>query len=199
MADSNSRIISAFLSYKNVLVRVLLRLRVQPADVDDILQESLARTLSADGETRLRFPKSYLYTVARNIAFAENERRSREVQCEIDEAILESDAAPADEVLHYKQMLSVFWDAMSTLPKTHQQAILLRRVYGLSHKEIARKMGVSISSVEKYFAQGIKRCQDILSGRGYGVERFEDKAANRVGGGIGSTRSGADGKHHSHE
>jgi DNA-directed RNA polymerase specialized sigma24 family protein len=45
MADSGNRIVNAFLTYKEVLVRVLLRLSVQPADVDDILQESLVRAL----------------------------------------------------------------------------------------------------------------------------------------------------------
>lgn len=194
MAEPENRILRAFAAYKDVLIRTLLRLSVQPTDVDDILQESLARTLHADSRRRLEFPKSYLYTVARNLVFEESERRSREVQCEIDDAILASDATPLDEELHYKQMLDVFWEAMSTLPKTHQRAILLRRIYGLSHKEVAKKMGVSISSVEKYFAQGIKRCQDIMSGQGYGVERMEGTAAKRAGERTVKVRPGSGGK-----
>lgn len=199
MAEIENRIVRTFLGYKDVLVRVLLRLSVQPADVDDILQESLARALHAEQSKRLDFPKSYLYTVARNIVFEQNERRSREVQCEIDEAILASETAPLDDELHYRQMLEVFWEALNTLPQTHQRAILLRRIYGLSHKEIAKKMGVSISSVEKYFAQGIKRCQDVMSGRGYGVERMEGTAAIRAGGKIASQRPPVEGKGRSHE
>ncbi|MEZ5892089.1 MAG: sigma-70 family RNA polymerase sigma factor [Parvularculaceae bacterium] len=199
MADSENRIVNAFLSYKDVLIRVLLRMSVQPSDVDDILQESLARTLHAEKRQRLEFPKSYLYTVARNIVFEESERRSREVQCEIDEAILASEASPADEELHYRQMLDVFWEALGTLPKAHQRAILLRRIYGLSHKEIARKMDVSISSVEKYFAQGIKRCQDVMSGRGYGVEQIEGTTGNRANGSAGTKRPIAGEKGRSHE
>ena len=181
MADSGNRIVNAFLTYKEVLVRVLLRLSVQPADVDDILQESLVRALLTDEKKQIKFPKSYLYMVSRNIVFEKSERRSGEVQWQIDEAILEANAAPIDEAVHYEQMLEVFCEAMGILPKAHQRAILLRRVYGLSHKEIAKKKGVSISSVEKYFAQGIRRCQDIMSRRGYGVEHREGVAANRRG------------------
>ncbi|HPE31125.1 MAG TPA: RNA polymerase sigma factor [Parvularculaceae bacterium] len=189
MSDSESRIVGEFLKYRKLLIRVLLRLSVQPSDVDDILQESLARTLAADRKKRVEFPKSYLYMISRNMVFEENQRRSREVQWEIDEAILEASNAPADEALHYKQMMETFWEALETLPTSHRRAILLRRVYGLSHKEIAKKMGVSVSSVEKYFAQGIKRCEDIMSGRGYGVEKMiaagrgdargEKRASNR--------------------
>ncbi len=96
---------------------------------------------------------------------------------EIDETILEANAARIDEAVHYEQLLEVFCEAMGILRKAHQRAILLRRVYGLSHKEIAkkRKKGVSIRSVEKYFAPGIRRCQDIMSRRGYGVEHREGR------------------------
>ncbi|MGE0410242.1 MAG: RNA polymerase sigma factor [Amphiplicatus sp.] len=173
-----------------MLVRALVRLSVQPADVDDILQESLARALEADGKNPLEFPKSYLFTVSRNIVFEQQERRSREVQWEIDEAILESKTAPTDDEIHYRRMMEVFWEAMATLPKAHQQAILLRRIYGLSHKDIANKMNVSISSVEKYFAQGIKRCQDIMARRGYGIAE---------GKGVEPRYSNTDGKGRSHD
>jgi RNA polymerase sigma-70 factor (ECF subfamily) len=114
--------------------------------------------------------------VARNIVFEEKERHAREIQCEINEAILASDSAPVDEELHHEKMLDLFWEAMSTLPRNHRRAILLRRIYGLSHKEVAKKMGVSISSVEKYFAQGIRRCEDLMSRRGYGLERAGSRA-----------------------
>lgn len=175
MIDSENKVVSAFLSYKTVLIRVLLRLSVQPADVDDILQESLTRALLADRKKRLEFPKSYLYTVSRNLAFEENQRRSREVQNEIDEAVLESRGPLTDDAIHYRQMMDAFWEAMGTLPTAHRRAILLRRIYGLSHKEIAKKLGVSVSSIEKYFAQGIKRCQDIMARRGYGADRRREK------------------------
>ncbi len=170
MPKRQNKILHTFVAYQNVLVRTLLRMSVKPEDVDDILQETVTRALAANEKQELKFPKSYLYTVSRNMAFEVNQKRSREVQTEIDNALLESDAPQPDDVTHHKKMLEAFIEAMSTLPVQNQRAILLRRVYGLSHKEIAKKMGVSISSVEKYFAQGIKRCQDVMSGRGYGVE-----------------------------
>jgi len=166
--DGQSKIVAAFLGYKEVLVRVLLRMSVRPADIDDILQESVTRALHAENRGPLKHPKSYLYTVVRNLVFEERERRGREIQYEINEAILSSDSTPVDEELHHEQMLEIFWEAMASLPRNHQRAILLRRLYGLSHKEVARKLGVSVSSVEKYFAQGMRRCEDLMLRRGYG-------------------------------
>ena len=198
MAKSGNPVVKAFIAYRDVLVRTLVRLSVQPADVDDILQESLVRAMSANERCRLKFPKSYLFIVSRNIVFEQQERRSREVQWEIDEAILEAKTAPTDEEIHYRQMLIAFWDALASLPKAHQQAVLLRRIYGLSHKEIARKMGVSLSSVEKYFAQGIKRCQDIMSARGYKIDHREGTPTISDGG-RGARCGAIDGKGPSHE
>lgn len=199
MPDAPNRIVCEFLKYRDVLVRALLRLSVQPVDVDDILQESLTRALEADGKKRLEFPKSYLFAVSRNMVFREQERRSREVQVGIDEAILESNTASGDRELHYERMLEAFWEAMESLPKAHRRAILLRRIYGLSHKEIAGKMGVSLSSVEKYFAQGIRRCQEIMLSRGYGTHRAEGIATDTSRKRAGSHGRNLDGKDGSHD
>lgn len=169
-AKKDGGIARAFLKYRDVLTGALLRLSVQPSDVDDILQEALARALEADGKDEIRHPKSYLFQIARNMVFREHQRRAREVQGEIDEAILESSDAPTDESVHYKQMLRAFWEAMETLPKAQRRAILLRRLYGLTQRQVAEKMGVSVSSVEKYFAQGMRQCQAVMKARGFELE-----------------------------
>jgi RNA polymerase sigma factor (sigma-70 family) len=167
MTKKVNRIVKTFLGYKDVLTAALLRLSVQPVDVDDILQETLTRALEADKHGPIKYPQSYLYKVSRNMVFREQQRRAREVQSEIDEAAIVANAAGTDEAVYYKQTLQVFLESMASLPKAHQRAILLRRVYGLSQKEVAQKMGVSLSSVEKYFAQGIKRCQELMAARGF--------------------------------
>ena len=180
MSKRKAKILTAFAEYRDVLVRCMLRLSVRPSDVDDILQESLARTLEATNSRDIDHPKSYLFTVSRNIVFRDQERCAREVQWEIDEAVLESSSSPADRELYYKQMLEVFWETLETLPISHRRAILLRRVYGFSHKQVAKKMDLSVSTVEKYFARGIKRCQDVMAGRGYGVEFMEQPLAKNM-------------------
>ena len=167
-----NRIAKAFLNYRDVLTRSLLRMSVKPSDVDDILQESLTRAIEANNKKRLEYPKSYLFTISRNMVFREHQRSAREVQIEIDEAIIDSGAPPLDDELHFKKMLQVFWEAMDSLPEKHRRAILLRRIYGLSQKEIAKKMGVSLSSVEKYFALGINRCQVVMTRKGYSLAKL---------------------------
>ena len=167
MVERPSYITNVFLEHRDAIVRMILRLSVKPEDVDDILQESLLRVFEADEKKKIRRPKSYLFKVSRNMVFRRRERRSREVLSEIDEASIDSRSVPADRDLHYRRMHDAFWEALSTLPQPHQRAILLRRVYGFSQKEVAGKMGVSVSSVEKYIAHGIKTCRRAMRRGGY--------------------------------
>jgi DNA-directed RNA polymerase specialized sigma24 family protein len=83
VTEGQNRIVRAFLDYRDAIVRMLLRLSVRPEDVDDILQESLARAMEADRAGGVELPKSYLFAISRHMVFREQERRMREVQMEI--------------------------------------------------------------------------------------------------------------------
>ncbi len=75
MSKSGKSIVQAFQRYKNVLVKALVRLSVKPADVDDILQESLTRALEAK-KTRFVFPK-VTFSPCRGISFSSNRSGAR--------------------------------------------------------------------------------------------------------------------------
>ena len=58
--------------------------------------------------------------------------------------------------------MMVFWEAVTTLPPQCQKVFVLKRVYGYSHKEISKKMKISVSTVEKHAASGLKRCSEFM-------------------------------------
>ncbi|MCB1674664.1 MAG: helix-turn-helix domain-containing protein [Halioglobus sp.] len=80
----------------------------------------------------------------------------------------------------------LFTEAAKTLPAQCQRVFLLKRVYGYSHKEIARELGISISTVEKHAAAGLKRCLEYMT-------RHAESATMRAAGGGGKTQAGARG------
>ena len=108
---------------------------------------------------------------------------------EINDALMGVDDIPADVTLHYRQKFELFNEALRALPDKQRRAILLRKFYGLSHHEIAGKMHVSVSSVEKYIATGIAQCKRKLRSHGYEVENHtadqkqnsHQEAGNRTG------------------
>ncbi|NWE78668.1 sigma-70 family RNA polymerase sigma factor [Pseudomonas yamanorum] len=54
--------------------------------------------------------------------------------------------------------------ALHSLPPKARQALLLCKLDGLSYREIAAQLQVSVSSVEKYIAAGLLACYQTLHG-----------------------------------
>ncbi len=161
------RILAAFSECRDGLVRNLLKMCVRAEDVDDILQTTVLKALESNRSRQVSSPKSYLFVISRNLVFKAMSARSREIRAEVDDAIADADTPGADDALHYRQKLQAFEDALRLLPERPRRAIVLRKFLGLPYKDIARKMGVSVSSVEKYVAQGMLRCRDVLRAKGY--------------------------------
>ena len=167
---SNNRVLAAFQSCKDGLARSIMKMSVNQQDVDDILQETFIRALHSDAQQEISSPKGYLFVVSRNLVLKKLMQQSKEIHSELDEALVEDDFDnTVEKALYQKLKFERFSKVLSSLPEKHRRAILLRKLYCLSHKEIAKKMDVSISSVEKYIASGIKQCKQSLYAQGYDV------------------------------
>ena len=166
----NNRIYEAFQSCRDGLVRSIMKMSVQQQDVDDILQEAFIRVLRSDAQQEIKSPKGYLFVVSRNLVLKTLAQQSKDIHSEIDEALLESDVDNSvEKELYQKLKFQRFSEVLNSLPEKHRRAILLRKLYCLSHKEIAKKMDISVSSVEKYIAKGLKQCKQSLHAQGYEV------------------------------
>jgi len=179
--NNKNQVLAAFMACRDGLVRSLLRMKAKPEDVDDILQETYLRVLGADEKKAIQSYQGYLFTVSRNLVLEKLKANDREITSTINDAILEGGELSAEHHTHYRNKLSHLNQALMALPKNKRQAILLRKYYGLSHKEIASKMKVSVSSVEKYIESGIRQCKTTLAKQGYefdGLARSRQKRAD---------------------
>lgn len=130
-------------------------------DVDDLVQESLARVLRARENGPVHSARALLFTTARNLAL-DAVRRQKVVAFE---PLTESDSSSVykddDDVVATvikQQELDLLTRAIQTLPERCRQIFTLRTAYGLTQAEIAERLGVSLSTVEKQMAQGIRQC-----------------------------------------
>ncbi len=160
----------AYLQCRDALVRSVMKMSVKPEDVEDILHETYLRAHIASQKKTIQSPKDYLFVVSRNLVIRGVTKRSRELRTVIDNAIRDVSDSSLDAELHQKQKVQALDEVLGTLPDKVRQAILLRKVYGFSSREIAKKMRVSKSSVDKYIATGINKCELMLSSRGYDMD-----------------------------
>ncbi|MDB6169139.1 MAG: polymerase subunit sigma-24 [Verrucomicrobia bacterium] len=140
-------------------------------DVDDIVQESCVRVLRAREESPPASPKAFLFATARNLALDRLRRHDvsrTDPLGEIDalHVLDEGDGIPETVARH--QELALLTEAIQSLPARCRQILTLRKLYGLSHREIAARLGLSESTVSNQILIGIEKCTDYFAEHGDG-------------------------------
>jgi RNA polymerase sigma factor (sigma-70 family) len=164
-----------FLTHQLSLKRFLRRFFSRTQDIEDIAQETYLRAFDAErsGEV-VRSPKAFLFRIAKNAALNELVRKSRLLTDYIEDSAtrdVSDNGASAEEQVMGREKLAMFCQAVATLPAQCRKAFLMRKLYGMSHKDIAEELGISISTVEKHVASGLFRCSTYLREGGYAAER----------------------------
>lgn len=160
-ADSTHWFVTEVQPHRSALRAWLLARFPTVSDVDDLVQESFARVLRARDAGPIRSTRALLFATARNLAL-DAVRRDRVVQFEPmrddgGEGELVDDANVIAAVSN-QQELELLTQAIQTLPDRCRQIFTLRTAYGLTQRQIAERLGVSESTVEKQTAHGIRLC-----------------------------------------
>lgn len=130
-------------------------------DVDDLVQESIARVLRARESSPIHSARALLFATARNLA-VDLVRRQRVVRFEpiteeTDSSVL-MDSSDVVATVSRHQEFELLTKAIQSLPRRCRRILTLRTAYGFTTKQIAEKLGVSESTVEKEMAKGIRAC-----------------------------------------
>lgn len=135
--------------------------RRQPCglDADDIIQECYAIFADLASVEEIRSPRAYLFQVARSV-ITKHVRRARVVSIHTVSDLTELDQAddgPSPErVAIYRDQLRRLAAAIGGMPPKTQEAFILRRVDGLSQREISTRMAISENIVEKHISRGLR-------------------------------------------
>lgn len=142
---------------------ILRRFFPRPVDLADGIQEAYARLLGLpDGElARIRSPAAFLVRVARNVAVEWTRQRRlmpRDALSELRLVELPDNGPSTVDVLSQREELDLMNRAIAALPDRCRKVLVLRRLQGVSQKEIAVQLGISENTVEKHASNGLKLC-----------------------------------------
>jgi RNA polymerase sigma-70 factor (ECF subfamily) len=137
-------------------------------DVDDLVQEAFARIWAADFST-IRNGRAYLYATVRHL-LAEYARHRRivpiELLGEIDSLSIISDEPGLDRRVGARQELDRLQKIVAALPAQCRRVFELRKYEGLSHRDIAQRMGLSEKTIENHLTRALARIAEVLAACG---------------------------------
>jgi RNA polymerase sigma-70 factor (ECF subfamily) len=105
-------------------------------------------------------PKALLFVTARNLALMQ--RRHLLVEradslADIDASRILDESEDVREQLSRAQELEILTRAIQSLPERCRQVVTLRRVYGMSQREVAAELGITEHTVEIQSAIGLRK------------------------------------------
>lgn len=154
--------------YYRELLRFLSRLVKDSDTASDIAQESYVRILSLrNSGTPISDPRGLLYRTARNLVIDTHRRatvraRSVEELEGMDEPAADASNQP-EQAWESSERAQVLLAAIEALPPRCREAFVLHKFDGLSHAEVADRMGISRNMVEKHIIRGVLACKQQLA------------------------------------
>lgn len=172
-----SDIYRAFLEHQTAIRRVIARYCAQPEDIEDLAQHTFLRGFAAETKAKIREPKAFLLRIARNLALSEIKRHGRRFtdsieDCEVSEVLKDERQATAEDRLDATRKLAALSMAVAQLPPECRDVLLMRKVGRLRFKQIATRLNVSVSTVEKRVAKAMVLCAAALRQEGYDPTEF---------------------------
>ncbi len=125
--------------------------------IDDILQEVFLKIWhNRKNISSVSTFNAYIFTITRNLLL--NELRSRLNNQKLKDQIQKLSIAEeytSFEQMEYQELKEKVEEMVDELPERQKEVFILSRKEGLSHKEIAEKLGLSTKTVEYHITQAI--------------------------------------------
>ena len=157
-------------AYDGKLRSYLSKNESEPADVEDIVQESYCRILKVREKREIRSPSGLLFKIARNVTNDRIRKKYRENVFSVAEIDKVSDLSSGDdsvEHLERSQKLALLESALKSLPQKCRNIMVLRAYENLSYKQIAARLNISVDTVETQLSRALKKCKKHFQKQGY--------------------------------
>ena len=147
------------------LRRYLTRFLGDANEAQDIAHDAYIRVYPKEGKAPPDNPQAFLYTTARNLALNRIKRR-KIAPFNSQDAHADTAPSPLPGVVQQvmaRQEFSQLEAAIAELPPGCRAVLLLRKVELLSHQQIATRLGIAVSTVEKQHARALRLLRVALS------------------------------------
>ncbi len=146
------------------LRRYLSRLLGNASEAQDVAHDAYLRVYPVVARDQAAQPRALLYLTARRLAINRLKRRSISpfVRDAADTETAATTAPGVAQQIMARQELDLLEQAIAGLPEGCRTVLLLRKLDLLSHREIASRLGITVSTVEKQHARALRLLRAAL-------------------------------------
>lgn len=148
-------------------------------DAEDVAHDAYAWVYAAMSGQLIVRPRAFLFTTARRLAFNQLRRRRSTPLEEMTAgaANLAASGAPSVErLLIAREDWARIERELALMPPGCQAVLLLCKLERLSHAEIAARLGIAVSTVEKRHTRALRHLRDIVA-----TDQMESAPARPMG------------------
>lgn len=165
MDDLEEWFVREVLPLETVLIQYLSRGGRAKVEVEDLLQDLYERTCAAARNAIPTPARPFVFTIARNLLI-DRVRHEQVVQIDsvenLEDLNLAIDEPAPDRIVVARQELRRLQAALEKLPERQRSAIVMRKVNGLTIREIALRTGLATRTVEEHLTDGMRALARIL-------------------------------------
>ena len=139
------------LPLKNELYRLALRITLNPAEAEDVVQETMMKVWNRRDEwERIESIEAFCLTICRNLSLDKVRRMDNQVQS-LDATIDPSDSRVAsnpEEQTMQRDRVQLVRQLIDQLPEKQRSVMQLRDIEGKSYRDIANILNISEEQVK---------------------------------------------------
>jgi RNA polymerase sigma factor (sigma-70 family) len=148
-----------------MLVQFIRKSSLSQADVEDVRQDVYMRIYEI-AQKRIPQPtRPLLFRVARDFLI-DRARRQQVVSIEAVENLealnLAIDEPGPERTVMAREELRILQASLDKLPERFRQAVVMKKIDGLSTREIALRLGIAEKTAEKYLTEGVQALAHVL-------------------------------------
>jgi RNA polymerase sigma factor (sigma-70 family) len=156
--SNQSLLIEWFEAYKTGVYRYIRLIVSSKEDAEDILQKTfLALHQKGDTIQSIKYPKTYIYKVARNYALKRITRKTVKI-VSLDNLLIE----PAENPFHQWITAEMLNWALEQIPQVEREAVILKTKDRMTFREIGQITDSFITTAASRYFRGIKKLKQIL-------------------------------------
>lgn len=149
------------------LARLFRRHGFQHHEIADLMHDTYEKALIGAAREIPTNSSAYLFTIARNILISRARRAkiiSIEFVANIEQMNFEPDLLTPDRHFDAREKLRRVEAALDRLPPRCRDVVRLRKIEGLSTREVAERLGIGSDAVEQQTMFGMRAITDFLMG-----------------------------------